>query len=91
MVAVLQPHGLPGCGCARDGSVFYRRRFRRVLDLCGSALSNWMVGVLISSCCRWLSSQGIGLMAAGGLKLVVSQMPCWPVLPSTFIPNVWPT
>ena len=40
-----------------------RRRFRDVLDLCASALSSWMVGVLISSIC-------VGLMAFVGLSLL---------------------
>ncbi|APD48635.1 AI-2E family transporter [Synechococcus sp. CS-602] len=66
---------------------FYRRRFRRVLDLCGSALSNWMVGVLISSCCVALLS-GIGLMLLG-VKLVVANALLAGLL--NVIPNVGPT
>ncbi|NQV10216.1 MAG: AI-2E family transporter [Cyanobacteria bacterium] len=66
---------------------FYRRRFRRVLDLCGAALSDWMVGVLISSCCVALLS-GIGLMLLG-VKLVVANALLAGLL--NVIPNVGPT
>ena len=42
---------------------FSRRRCRQVLDLCGQALSSWMVGVLISSVC-------VSLLAFIGLSLL---------------------
>jgi len=66
---------------------FYRRRFRQVLDACGTALSDWMVGVLISSCCVALLS-GIGLMLLG-VKLVVANALLAGLL--NVIPNVGPT
>jgi predicted PurR-regulated permease PerM len=66
---------------------FYRRRFRQVLDSCGAALSDWMVGVLISSCCVALLS-GIGLMLLG-VKLVVANALLAGLL--NVIPNVGPT
>ncbi|MCT0200889.1 AI-2E family transporter [Synechococcus sp. CS-1325] len=66
---------------------FYRRRFRQVLDGCGTALSDWMVGVLISSCCVALLS-GIGLMLLG-VKLVVANALLAGLL--NVIPNVGPT
>ncbi len=66
---------------------FYRRRFRRVLDLCGSALSDWMVGVMISSLCVALLA-GIGLSLLG-VKLVVANALLAGLL--NVIPNVGPT
>ena len=39
---------------------FYRKRARSILHECGKALSNWMVGVLISSFCVAILA-GIGL------------------------------
>jgi predicted PurR-regulated permease PerM len=66
---------------------FYRRRFHHVLDSCGAALSDWMVGVLISSCCVALLS-GIGLMLLG-VKLVVANALLAGLL--NVIPNVGPT
>jgi predicted PurR-regulated permease PerM len=66
---------------------FYRRRFSRVLDLCGSALSDWMVGVMISSCCvALLSFIGLSLL---GVKLVVANALLAGLL--NVIPNVGPT
>ncbi|MCP9850500.1 AI-2E family transporter [Cyanobium sp. Morenito 9A2] len=66
---------------------FYRRRGRQVLELCGKALSNWMVGVLISSCLVALLS-GFGLMLLG-VKLVVANALLAGLL--NIIPNVGPT
>ncbi len=66
---------------------FYRRRFRRVLELCGTALSNWMVGVMISSLCVALLA-GIGLSLLG-VKLVVANALLAGLL--NVIPNVGPT
>ena len=66
---------------------FYRRRFRRVLELCGTALSDWMVGVLISSCFVALLS-GIGLWLLG-VNLVVANALLAGLL--NVIPNVGPT
>jgi predicted PurR-regulated permease PerM len=66
---------------------FYRRRFAKVLDLCGSALSDWMVGVMISSCCvALLSFIGLSLL---GVKLVVANALLAGLL--NVIPNVGPT
>lgn len=66
---------------------FYRRRAREVLELCGDALSSWMVGVLISSCC-------VGVLAAIGLtllgvKLVAANALLAAIL--NIIPNIGPT
>ena len=66
---------------------FYRRRLRQVLVSCGTALSSWMVGVLISSLC-------VGLLAAIGLsvlgvKLVAANALLAGLL--NIIPNVGPT
>jgi predicted PurR-regulated permease PerM len=66
---------------------FYRRRARQVLVLCGTALSNWMVGVLISSCCVALLA-GLGLMLLG-VKLVVANALLAGLL--NIIPNVGPS
>ncbi|KEF43424.1 MAG: permease [Cyanobium sp. CACIAM 14] len=66
---------------------FYRRRMRQVLLACGTALSSWMVGVLISSLC-------VGMLAAIGLsvlgvKLVAANALLAGLL--NIIPNVGPT
>ncbi|MGB7563710.1 MAG: AI-2E family transporter [Prochlorococcaceae cyanobacterium] len=66
---------------------FYRRRGRQVLELCGTALSSWMVGVLISSFFVALLS-GLGLMLLG-VKLVVANALLAGLL--NIIPNVGPT
>ena len=66
---------------------FYRRRLREVLDQCGEALSSWMGGVLISSCCVALLA-GIGLSLLG-VKLVVANALLAGLL--NVIPNVGPT
>ncbi|MEI6828443.1 MAG: AI-2E family transporter [Synechococcaceae cyanobacterium ELA445] len=66
---------------------FYRRRARQVLVLCGTALSSWMVGVLISSCCVALLA-GLGLMLLG-VKLVVANALLAGLL--NIIPNVGPS
>ncbi|MCX5944675.1 MAG: AI-2E family transporter [Cyanobacteria bacterium] len=66
---------------------FYRRRFRKALLLCGEALSSWMGGVLISSCCVGLLA-GIGLSLLG-VKLVVANALLAGLL--NVIPNVGPT
>ena len=49
MVAV-QPHAYKNVGIQMLPS-FYRRRARDILNMCGDALSSWMIGVLISSVC----------------------------------------
>jgi predicted PurR-regulated permease PerM len=66
---------------------FYRRRLRQVLLQCGEALSSWMGGVLISSCCVALLA-GIGLSLLG-VKLVVANALLAGLL--NIIPNVGPT
>jgi predicted PurR-regulated permease PerM len=66
---------------------FYRRRFRQVLLLCGEALSDWMVGVVISSLCVALLA-GLGLSLLG-VKLVVANALLAGLL--NVIPNVGPT
>ena len=66
---------------------FYRRRFRKALLLCGEALSSWMGGVLISSCCVGVLA-GIGLSLLG-VKLVVANALLAGLL--NVIPNVGPT
>lgn len=66
---------------------FYRRRFGRVLDLCGAALSSWMVGVVISSLFVALLA-GVGLSLLG-VKLVVANALLAGLL--NVIPNVGPT
>ena len=66
---------------------FYRRRFRKALLLCGGALSSWMGGVLISSCCVGLLA-GLGLSLLG-VKLVVANALLAGLL--NVIPNVGPT
>ncbi len=66
---------------------FYRRRLRQVLDLCGAALSDWMVGVAISSVCVALLA-GVGLSLLG-VKLVVANALLAGLL--NVIPNVGPT
>ncbi|MEB3308075.1 MAG: AI-2E family transporter [Cyanobacteriota bacterium] len=66
---------------------FYRRRFRRVLILCGQALSDWMVGVLISSLCVGsLAALGLWLL---GVKLVAANAVLAGLL--NVIPNIGPT
>ncbi|MEB3265007.1 MAG: AI-2E family transporter [Cyanobacteriota bacterium] len=66
---------------------FYRRRLRQVLQLCGEALSAWMVGVL-------LSSLAVGTLAAIGLSLLgVKLVAANAVLAGLLnvIPNIGPT
>ena len=66
---------------------FYRRRLRQVLVACGTALSSWMVGVLISSVC-------VGLLAAIGLSLLGVKLVAANALLAgllNIIPNVGPT
>ncbi|MFM7311647.1 MAG: AI-2E family transporter [Cyanobium sp.] len=66
---------------------FYRRRFQQVLLQCGSALSAWMVGVLISSLCvGTLAAIGLSLL---GVKLVAANAVLAGVL--NVIPNIGPT
>ncbi len=65
---------------------FYRRRARSILRECGKALSNWMVGVLISSFCVALLA-GIGLLILG-VKLVMANALLAGML--NVIPNVGP-
>ena len=66
---------------------FYRRRFRTVLLQCSEALSGWMVGVLISSCCvGTLAAIGLSLL---GVKLVAANALLAGML--NIIPNLGPT
>jgi predicted PurR-regulated permease PerM len=66
---------------------FYRRRFRQVLVLCGHALSDWMVGVAISSLCvGGLAALGLWLL---GVKLVAANAVLAGLL--NVIPNIGPT
>jgi predicted PurR-regulated permease PerM len=66
---------------------FYRRRLRQVLQLCGEALSGWMVGVLISSLCvACLAALGLSLL---GVKLVAANALLAGLL--NVIPNLGPT
>jgi predicted PurR-regulated permease PerM len=65
----------------------YRRRFRQVLVLCGHALSDWMVGVAISSLCvGGLAALGLWLL---GVKLVAANAVLAGLL--NVIPNIGPT
>ncbi len=66
---------------------FYRRRANFILKQCGESLSNWMVGVLISSFCVALLA-GIGLSLLG-VKLVIANALLAGSL--NIIPNVGPT
>ena len=66
---------------------FYRRRARTILLKCGNALSNWMIGVVLSSICvAILVSIGLYLL---GIKLVIANALIAGVL--NIIPNVGPT
>ena len=65
---------------------FYRRRARAILLQCGDALSNWMVGVLISSLCVALLA-GVGLSVLG-VKLVIANALLAGIL--NIIPNLGP-
>ncbi len=65
---------------------FYRRRAHSILKDCGTALSNWMVGVLISSLCVAILA-GIGLSLLG-VKLVIANALLAGML--NIIPNVGP-
>ena len=66
---------------------FYRRRARTILLKCGNALSNWMIGVVLSSICvAILVSIGLYLL---GIKLVIDNALIAGVL--NIIPNVGPT
>ena len=66
---------------------FYRNRARSILLKCGNALSNWMIGVVLSSACvSILVSIGLYLL---GIKLVIANALIAGVL--NFIPNVGPT
>ena len=66
---------------------FYRRRARIILLKCGSSLSSWMTGVVLSSICvAILASIGLYLL---GIKLVIANALIAGVL--NIIPNVGPT
>ena len=66
---------------------FYRRRARTILFKCGNALSNWMIGVVLSSICvAILVSIGLYLL---GIKLVIANALIAGIL--NIIPNVGPT
>ncbi len=66
---------------------FYRRRANLIIQQCGEALNNWMIGVLISSLCVALLS-GIGLSILG-VKLVMANALLAGLL--NIIPNLGPT
>ena len=66
---------------------FYRRRARKILLICGEALSNWMFGVLLSSSCVAIMA-GLALYLLG-VKLVVANALIAGAL--NLIPNVGPT
>ena len=85
MVAV-QPHAYKNVGIQMLPS-FYRRRARVILNMCGDALSSWMIGVLISSVCVAVLA-GIGLSLLG-VKLVMANALLAGLL--NVIPNVGPT
>jgi predicted PurR-regulated permease PerM len=85
MVAV-QPHAYKNVGIQMLPS-FYRRRARDILNMCGDALSSWMIGVLISSVCVAVLA-GIGLSLLG-VKLVMANALLAGLL--NVIPNVGPT
>ena len=65
---------------------FYRRRARKILTQCGDSISNWMVGLIISSLCVALLA-GIGLSILG-VKLVIANALLAGLL--NIIPNVGP-
>tara|TARA_Y100001968_G_scaffold149696_1_gene136907 strand:- start:398 stop:1474 length:1077 start_codon:yes stop_codon:yes gene_type:complete len=66
---------------------FYRRRARRILLICGNALSSWMAGVVISSIfVAILVAIGLYLL---GIKLVIANALIAGIL--NVIPNVGPT
>ena len=66
---------------------FYRRRARNIFLKCGNALSNWMIGVVLSSICvAILVSIGLYLL---GIKLVIANALIAGIL--NVIPNVGPT
>ena len=66
---------------------FYRRRARIIILKCGDALSNWMIGVVLSSICvAILVSIGLYLL---GIKLVIANALIAGIL--NVIPNVGPT
>ena len=66
---------------------FYRRRLQVVLSHCGSALGNWVVGLLISSfCVAGLAGVGLALL---GVKPVVANALLAGLL--NVIPNIGPT
>ena len=65
---------------------FYRKRGRLILLECGKALSNWMVGVLISSLfVAFLAGIGLSIL---GVKLVIANALLAGIL--NIIPNVGP-
>lgn len=66
---------------------FYRRRLKRVLSQCDSALGNWMVGLLISSFCVAVMA-GIGLTALGVRPVVANALLAGLL---NVIPNIGPT
>ncbi len=65
---------------------FYRRRAREILSQCGIALTNWMIGVLISSLCvSILAVIGLSIL---GIKLVIANALLAGIL--NIIPNLGP-
>ncbi len=81
-----QPEGYRGVAIQLVPSTL-RRRLGDVLDLCGEALSSWMVGVLISSLC-------VGVLAFIGLSLLGVKLTLANALLAgllNIIPNVGPT
>ncbi len=65
---------------------FYRKRAQSILRKCGDSLSDWMVGVLISSLCVAILA-GVGLSILG-VKLVIANALLAGML--NIIPNVGP-
>ena len=81
-----QPEGYRGVAIQLVPSML-RRRVAQVLDLCGEALSSWMVGVMISSLC-------VGVLAFIGLSLLGVKLTLANALIaglSNVVPNVGPT
>ena len=66
---------------------FYRRRARYIIRQCGEALSEWMLGVIISSICVAILA-GICLSILG-VKLVIANALLTGIL--NIIPNLGPT
>ena len=85
MVAV-QPQAYRDVGLLLVPS-FYRRRAKSILNLCGDALTSWMVGVLISSLAVFLLCSIV--LSLLGVKLVLANALLAGIL--NVIPNIGPT